>query len=298
MARGALVVVVVVVALACGCSAASSDPGVRAELRIAGAQFVPGAMPPDGAGPAVEGLHLSQQSLLAGGQAEPLLGMVDPDATAVAIGLDGDRGYWIAVAGVPDNQAPTLPTIDVVLSLSRAAAPGGRSLVVRAVDAAGRFGPASSLPVTISSLPLPSGALVVHLEWDADADLDLHVVDPTGVEIWSGHPSGYQPPPPPALPDPNGAANAARLDADSNSDCVIDGRDQENVVYTEPPPSGHYVVRVDAFSLCRQAETAWHVVVLQAGQAIAAATGSAYDDDTRPPHGSGAGVTALELDLP
>jgi hypothetical protein len=224
--------------------------------------------------------------------------MLDPSATSAAIGLSDDRGYWITLAGVPDNQAPTLPTIEVALSLSRTATIGARQLIVHAVDGNGHFGRPSSLPITISSLPLPTGTLVIHLEWDSGADLDLHLIDPTGVEIWSGHPSGYQPPPPPALPDPTAAANAAKLDGDSNSDCVIDGRDQENVIYTQPPPSGHYIVRVDTFSLCKQPYADWHVLVRAAEKTVATATGTSYDDDTRPPHGAGAGLTALEFDLP
>jgi hypothetical protein len=284
--------------LAVGCNAASSDPGLRADLRVAGAQFVPGALPAGGTGPMVTGLHLGSQQLVVGGEAQALLGMLAPNATAAAIGLDHDRGYFIALAGVPDNDAPTLPTLDVTITLSPTATLGARQLSVLAVDAAGRIGPRSALPITVASLPLPSGTLVVHLDWDTHADLDLHLVDPTGVEIWSGHPSGYQPPPPPALPDPTAGANAARLDADSNADCVIDGRDQENIIYTQPPPSGHYLVRVDAFSLCGQPWADWHLGVLAAGKTLARASGTAYDDDTRPPHGVGAGATVLAFDLP
>lgn len=48
-----------------------------------------------------------------------------------------------------------------------------------------------SLPQPIET-PLASvirtGDLKVSLTWDAAADLDLHVIDPFGVEVWSGNP--------------------------------------------------------------------------------------------------------------
>ena len=60
-------------------------------------------------------------------------------------------------------------------------------------------------------------------------------------------------------PIPTAAANAPLLDGDSNGGCVIDGRDQENVVWSMAPASGHYIVRVDAASLCELAYSDWRV---------------------------------------
>jgi hypothetical protein len=82
--------------------------------------------------------------------------------------------------------------------------------------------------------PRIAGALVISLDWDTEADLDLHVQLPSdgdaGVnEIWSRKPSGL----------PFGSAGASvdsgmqagYLDFDSNSMCVIDGRREENVIF-------------------------------------------------------------------
>src|SRR5581483_3556526 len=225
----------------------------RAELRVDGAQFATGALA-GGAGPPVVALHLSDPSLFPGAQHQPFLGELSPSATSVAIGLDGDRGYWIVLAGTPSIDAPTEPTFAVQLAIAKNARLGARNLSVHAVDQNGAVGPAAAMPITIAALEPPSGPLVVHLEWDSDADLDLHVIDSDGVEIWSGHPSGYRPPPPPALPDPDVAKLAPQLDVDSNAQCRIDGRNQENVAWSMAPAAGHYVVRVDAASLCGQVE--------------------------------------------
>jgi hypothetical protein len=290
--------VLVAAALACGCGAASSDPGLTAALQVAGAQFVPGAPPATGDGPAVRALDFADAVVTAGAHDRPLLGKLDPTATAVAIGLDGDRGYWIALAAPPGTDAPTLPTFDLRVAFAARLAVGPRTLVAHAVDARRHFGPATTQSLTVAAAAAPTGPLVVRLGWQGNADLDLHVIAPDGVEIWSGHPSGYQPPPPPALPDPAAAAMAAQLDADSNAGCVIDGRDQENVVWSHPPPSGHYIVRVDAPSLCGDALAAWRVDVVVGGAVTASATGEALGSDTRGDHRQGAGRTALEFDLP
>ncbi len=281
-----------------GCGAASTDPGTRAELQIAGAQFVPGAMPADESGPKVRQANVSNYHVLPGAHDQPFLGTLDAGATAVAIGLAGDRGYWVVVAGVPDTLTPTLPTFHVVMGFATTLPAGPVELDARAVDAAGRFGPPSTTALTVDAAPIPDGKLVITLRWDTASDLDLHVVDPSGVEIWARKPNAYRPPPPPAQPDPDGPKNAAQLDFDSNAGCVIDGRNQEDVIYPLEPAPGRYTVRVDAFSLCGQSYANWRVEAIHDGQSIGAAAGIASDADTRGAHDEGAGLTALQLDVP
>jgi hypothetical protein len=277
----ALVAIFAVVAVIAGCSgsAVSSDPGLSADLQVEGARFSAGAPASGGDGPAVRGLQLADAHIAAGAHDRPLLGQLDPSAAAVTLRLDGDRGYWIVPAGVPATEAPTLPTFDVRLAFARTLPTGARTLIAQAVDANGHVGAPSTLALDIAGAALPSGALVVHLEWQGTADLDLHLVDPAGVETWARHPNGL-------------------LDVDSNAQCLFDGRDQENIVFTAPPPPGHYVVRVDAFSLCGAALAAWRVDVLRDGTLVANASGEASDADTREAHDKGAGRTALELDVP
>jgi hypothetical protein len=206
---------------------------------------------------------------------------LDATATAAAIRLVGDRGYWIVVAGIPDTETPTEPSLDTRLSFSRALRPGPLTLEARAVDAAGEFGPPQTVALTAADLPIPSGKLVFTLHWDTLADLDLHVVEPSGTEVWANHPSA-----------------AGALDLDSNAQCVLDGRNQEDIVYKDAAPSGHYIARVDAFSLCGQTIADWRVEARVDGALVAAAAGTAVDADTIGPHERGAGATALAIDLP
>jgi hypothetical protein len=291
--------ILLVVALAGGCAGRTADPGVAADLQVTGGSFIAGALPsPSAAGPAVQSLQLSDVRVYPGAQNRPLLGALDPSATAVLLALDGDRGYWVVGAGVPATDAPTLPTFSVRLGFARSLADGPRRLVAQAVDGAGHVGPPLAQTLDVAAPALPSGPLVISLSWSVDADLDLHVVDPDGVEIFSRHPTGYRPPPPPGLPDPTAAMNAPLLDGDSNAGCAIDGRDLENVVWKLAPQSGHYVVRVDATSLCGLPYADWTVSQLVDGGVVATARGEAIDADTRGAHDQGAGRTALEFDVP
>lgn len=292
-----LAALAVIVAWA-GCASHSADPGFDADLQIVGGSFTRGALPAPSGGPSVQALQFSDSRVVAGESERPLLGVLDSTANSVLLALDGDRGYWVAVAGVPSTDDPTLPRFDVRAGFSRLIAAGTRTLMAAAVDAHGHVGTPAKMQLDVGAAPVPAGPMVISLSWNGSADLDLHVVDPDGVEIFARHPSGYRPPPPPAIPDPTAADNAPLLDDDSNAACVVDARDQENVVWKLAPASGHYVVRVDAASLCGLPYADWRVDRVVDGAAVASASGEAIDADTRGEHDAGAGRTALEFDVP
>ena len=134
---------------------------------------------------------------------------------------------------------------------------------------------------------------MVTLTWDNDADLDVHVLDPLGNEIYHGAPSSFDPFRPGSTETGSGF-----LDVDSNADCEIDGLRREDVIWTEQPPSGRYRVRVDAQSLCGEPAARWRVQVTLRGSLVASAQGSALDSDTWGAHDRGAGVLALGFDVP
>jgi hypothetical protein len=280
------------------CEGTSADEGRDALMQVNGAQFCRGAMPEDASGPKVGGVTLASTLVRVGQVDKPVGGALEPAATAAALSLAGDVGYWIVPAGVPGIDAPMFPSFKALLAFSRALSPGTRDLIVRAVDDAGRFGPATAQPLTLANADTPAGRLVVSLVWDTEADLDLHVIDPNGAEIFNRNINSWAPPPPGQPIDPNAWQSGGILDADSNAECVLDGRRRENVVWTKGPPSGHYVVRVDAFSMCDAVGAHWTVETIADGVSLGRATGAAFDADTRFPHDRGAGVLALEFDRP
>ena len=282
-------------ALACGASA-KDDPGSDAYLRVPGASFVRGPMPAGSpSAPGVGSIVLVNSFIRPSLIDYPIAGALDPGATAAAIGLKGDAGYWIVVAGPPDVATPADPSFAVAATFAAGIVPGQYTLVVRAVDAQGHFGTPRMQILTAHPSPSdPAGDLVITLSWDTESDLDLHVVDPSGQEIFHGAMSD-QPPPFAVQPE---AGSYGHLDWDSNANCVIDGKRQESVIWQSRPPRGAYVVRVDAASLCGAPIAHFAVEAVLDGRSLATAKGVAVDASTRGPHDRGAGVTVLDVDVP
>jgi hypothetical protein len=281
----------------CSCDAASRDPGAKNLFIIPGAQFVPGAMPGDQGGPKVTGIANDHTFIRPGTVGERVQGAAEATATGVGLGLPGDKGYWVVTTQVPDISSPGMPSFEVRASYSANFPPGPFQIAIQAVDAQGRSGPPSMLALEAQINPPPDGDLVFSLSWSHNADLDLHVVTPDGIEVWRGNVNSL-PPPPGTPPDPNAPLRGGIFQGDSNGACVIDGRRQENVVWSSPAPTGHYTVRVDTFDMCGQAYAYWDVQVLQRGSLLGRARGESLPTDTRQPHGAGGGVTALEIDVP
>jgi hypothetical protein len=301
--------VAVVVAFA-GCGeTASNELGLGDLLYVDGAQYRPGALPSANGGPAVLQAFTAHPMIVIGTNREPLSGVLAADARAVVIGIRGARGAWIVPAGPPDVDTPGLPSLHATFGLGAALPVGLFELDVAAVDAQGRVGDAMPIELVATFAAPPDGDLVIALEWESTADLDLHVVDPAGEEAWQGHPNTWQVPPPgtPGI-DPCAWASGGILDRDANAGCVRDGAPAEHVVWTtracngmQVAPAlmtGAYVVRVEASSMCSDASAAWTVTVLSAGQIIATARGVATQADVDyGTHGPGAGVLALGFEL-
>ena len=96
------------------------------------------------------------------------------------------------------------------------------------------------------------GDVQVSLSWDVDSDVDLHVVDPNGDEIFYNRKS---------------VASGGKLDLDSNPGCNIDGIRNENITWPQgSAPEGLYTVRVNYYRSCGVAATNYVVSVNNGGQ--------------------------------
>ena len=293
----------VVPLLLCSCEGASAQSGVTSYLRLAGAQFVSGEI--DSADysptPTVERVDSQNNTVYPGITGKSIGGAVGPGATAVLIGLKGDNGHWILPVQSQDQTSPGDFVFSAKASFSPAVPTGPATILYRAVSALEEIGPPREQALDIKA-SAAQGALVISLDWDTEADLDLRVTAPDAqgkeVEIWSRNKSSLAraaPGDPPATADEIAAAGF--LDFDSNSQCQIDGRLQENVIWKTKPAQtlSLYTVRVDAFSMCGEVLAHWHVRVLLDGQEVAQAAGQVGDSDTRFDHGPGAGLLALEF---
>ena len=80
------------------------------------------------------------------------------------------------------------------------------------------------------------------------SDVDLHVVEPSGEELYYAHPV---------------SATGGQLDVDSNAGCGIDGRQIENIRWPGRAPGGTYTVRVDYWNSCGVGRTNYLVTVTE-----------------------------------
>lgn len=300
MRRFALVVAsgCTLVAAGFACVDEKLDPGTDAILQVEGAQFWRGPLPNESGGPKVQaatlpGIAVEGRNDFAGA------GELDSNATSLAISLAGDLGYWTLQAHVPNFGAPNSPTFNFGFGVAANAPLGNRQFLVRAIDANGNFGPAYTSSVNITARPLPAGKLVIALTWDTEADLDLHVALPDGVELFKRDPTEYQHPPVSQGAVPADATfDGGYLDRDSNAHCILDGAREEDALWAEPPLAGHYIVRVDTFSMCAAPSANWKVQAILNGTTVGTAMGVSTDNDVRFNHDRGAGVTALQFDVP
>jgi hypothetical protein len=216
----------------------------------------------------------------------------------VAIGFAGDLGYWILPANVPDADSPTQPTFHAVLSFALVLPAKSYDLLVRAVSSPDAFGPAAHVALDVQQTLPPTGVLVVSLWWDTESDLDLHVVDPNGDEIWSGNINSFDRYATTPTTDAGAWNEGGILDFDSNAACVLDGRCNENIVWSVPPPAGNYVARVDTFSLCGNSAARWTVEASLKGAPLGRAEGEAVASAQRFAKGKGSGLAALSFAIP
>lgn len=275
----------------------TSDSGLDALMQVAGARHYPQELQAPEGGPDLVDVTTSNTLVRAGVQAKSFSGLAIKGAEAVALSFSGEQGHWRIPTGNLDTLNQDLVTFSAQLAFSPRVEAGHYEVVARALDGQGRAGPPRALGVDVMASAAPAGSLVISLSWDTQSDLDLHVTIPDGVEIWARNINSYTPPTVGVI-DPSQVEAGGVLLYDSNAQCVLDGRRQEDVVWRQPPPSGHYVVRVDAFSLCAEAGANWKAEVRLGGEVLGRAEGSMVESDTRGAHEKGAGLLALEFDIP
>lgn len=202
--------------------------------------FDSSAPPSAGSGPAAE-VDISGAMIPGGSQFVTVTSSSSFDQIIVAI--EDHRGFYRI--NLPQ------PVTSVALSLVVAEDPPATSFDLQiAAVSGGTVGPYNTTPVAL--LDVGTGDVQVSVSWDAPSDVDLHVVDPSGEEIYYGNSS---------------SASGGALDLDANAACNIDSPpvNQENITW-ETAPAGDYIVRLDYWDSCGVPETNYIVVVRVEGQ--------------------------------
>lgn len=252
-ARSLAVVAVLAFAIA-GCSDGDLKPNAIPTLR----DFVSGVRVINGA---------SATGTLQQGSTPPASGGPSITVDGITVAINGGSvpvtitsasafdQVLVWAAALDDHYLVTLPaavtTVDLALAINPSANETEDLPMRYAVrNTQGQRG--STAGESFRILRVATGDVQVSVAWDSPTDVDLHVVDPNGEEVYFGNTT---------------AASGGTLDLDSNPACSIDGVNNENIVWpTTTAPSGTYKVILDYWSDCGEAQTDWVITVQSKGQ--------------------------------
>ena len=223
-------------------AAVSAQSGTQAALRT-------GTPPAGGGGPTVT--PASTGAAIVGGSAQ--IDLSAPQAFQTVI---------VFVDGIDDYYELTLPAAvtqtTIVVTIAQNPPERTFDAAYMVGDASGTFG--IQVIEQITAISVGTGEIQVSVSWDAPADVDLHVVDPSGEEVYFGNPE---------------VASGGELDLDSNPACNIDNVNNENVTWPDgSAPRGEYIVRVAYYADCGVQETDYIVTVQVRGRAPELFTGT------------------------
>lgn len=194
-----------------------------------------------------------------GGSAEITVTSTTP-FDRVLVRLRGVGGHYEVPLPAPTTSAT------IVFGIAREVSGGGLTLQV-----AGASGTAIGEYVSqsVRVIRVGNGDVQVSIAWKGASDVDLHVTDPSGEEVYFGNLE---------------SASGGRLDLDSNPACRIDGKNNENIVWPQNgAPRGTYTVEVDYYDDCGVAQSDYVVTVLVAGQQPTVVRGSFIGESSNNP---------------
>lgn len=222
-----------------------------APLEVLGAGWLPQALPeadPTSSGPEI--LTLTGPNSFVNGQtitwAIDWTG--DRAPTAALVAVEGFEGHFRVVLD-PTAPAITLRFAQDLFEQLSAARDTGITLRVALLEGTAR--PRNILAWAVTGTEVGSGSVQVGITWNTATDVDLHVIEPSGEEIYYGHTT---------------SATGGSLDLDSNPGCSIDGVNAENIYWPEgQAPPGDYTVRVHMYSDCEIGSASGTITVHHCG---------------------------------
>jgi hypothetical protein len=232
--------------------------------------ILPGSAPGESGGPDIAAALTG--AFITGGTTQLLIGGEAFDALILA--LDGVDGY-IEVEYDGDRSSA-----DVALTLYGDIPDGEFELRIAGVNG-DEVGDYTTIPVEVIGVG-STGPIQVSISWDTETDVDLHVVDPDGEEIYYGAPT---------------SSTGGELDLDSNAGCGIDGVNNENITWSDDasPASGEYIVRVDYWDACDFSGTTNYIVTIRVdGEPTRTISGTLTGDGTHGGAGAGELVTTFD----
>lgn len=254
---------------------------------IENATFVENEYPAASGGasaPSIEDIY-GNASIIPGGS-NPIALNSSSDVNNILIGVTEANGFF-RLPAVPSKS--TDETYVFFIHINQNLEDDSFDIVIALEDASGNISQYET--ISVSLIQVGTGKLQVSCSWDQLNDVDLHLVEPSGAEIYFGN----------AI-----SQNGGELDLDSNAACNIDSINNENITYSETDvvEAGEYTVRVDLWSNCDLTEnTNYNVIAYYDGAIIGTSSGSnPYNGSFEPSDedfgGSGAGENIMKFIVP
>lgn len=221
-------------------------------------------------------------SILEGGS-NPITIRSSSSVKEVMIGVQDIQGHYIMPA------TTTQGNILIILLFSQSLENDSFVIVLALRNAEGLISDHATIQVT--KIEAGTGVLQVSCSWDQPNDVDLHLVEPNGEEIYFGN---------------DYSDNGGILDVDSNAGCRIDNINNENITYDSDAiiESGTYIVRVDFYRNCSvTSNTNFVVSALYNGILITPASGTnpysgIFEPDESDGGGAGGGRQIMKFSIP
>jgi hypothetical protein len=206
-------------------------------IRLDGGIFVPGPLP---AASADWMQPISQVGgndvVITGGSAKVSLDFsgyaLAKEIVGVLVAVEGCDGYFqkpLASTGGVEELLLTMRTY-----ATGEAPPAKLTLKLAVRDIRGRVSAVRTRDLTVQAVG--GGDVQVSISWDTATDVDLHVIEPGGCELYYAN---------------KNCTSGGWLDLDSNPACLIDNVNNENVFWPAgQAPLGDYRVKVDFYSDC------------------------------------------------
>lgn len=263
------------------CSGESLTTGLEEPIRVHEAQFREGTLPgkrplttdeivagQPATKPTPTSVETARRVLAWSESRLAVSGRTSTDAASIAIGFpDLGTGYWVLPVSAPDPVNNGELSWRFTADLGTSLPPGLHHLRIAAIDTANRSGTQGELELCVKS-PIPDNLnacipterppeSVVSLAWNANVDLDLHIVTPDGKVLDAKHPST-------ALADDEGvvdptASHIGLLQQDVNPECSGTGNFRENVVWADKPQPGRYLIYANLYDACGEPSVSFDV---------------------------------------
>lgn len=174
------------------------------------------------------------------------------------VSVDGDTGYSTVAGTDSDGDG----SYDISVEVSAEATQQSLVFRVALIGADGNVGAYQQLELEL--VHSGNGDVKVTLSFDRLHDLDLHVIEPSGDEIFYQRPS---------------SVSGGKLDLDSGANCEPSPANAENIFW--PPggaPAGTYKVSVQNYQQCSPGAIAYRVRI--AYDAVVQTYEGSFDDGT------------------